>query len=224
MIMRMMKTMIMSNLIPGMKMKTRTKITVAVAAMKKTTITAAAPDSHGDRASNATPADNTKAGAKEANTAAKAVPARARGIRTRADARHPAAAGATLLMIAIRQHATPAKVAVADQTADHPRTTVAHPLLPVVAVHRIATPVAAAGLVHLPGTANQVLRGTVTRANNAMPADSSPAGVAVQAMAAGPIPVAAIGAAMAVITAAVIAAAAAIATAAAAIAVIANYS
>jgi hypothetical protein len=135
MIMRMMKTMIMSNLIPGMKMKTRTKITVAVAAMKKTTITAAAPDSHGDRASNATLADNTKAGAKEANTAAKAVPARARGTRTRADARHPAAAGATLLMIAIRQHATPAKVAVADQTADHPRTTVALPLLPVVAVH-----------------------------------------------------------------------------------------
>lgn len=218
-----MKTMIMSNLIPGMKMKTRTKITVAVATMKKTTITGAAPDSQGDRASNATLADNTKAGAKEANTAAKAVPARTRGTRTRADARHPAAAGATLLMIAIRQHAMPAKVAVADQTADHPRTTVAL-LLPVVAVHRIATPVAAAGLVHLPGTANQVLRGSATRANNVMLADSSPAGVAVQAMAAGPIPVAAIGAAMAVITAAVIAAAAAIATAAAAIAVIANYS
>ncbi len=92
-----------------------------------------------------------------------------------------------------------------------------------MAVHRIAAPVAAAGRVRLPGTAHQVLRGTATVANNAIPADSSPAGAAVRGMAAGLIPVAATGAAMAAVTATA-AAVTVTATAAAAIGATANYS
>jgi hypothetical protein len=81
------------------------------------------------------------------------------------------------------------KVAAAAKPAPPlPQATVARPLPPVVAVHRTALQVAA-GRAHLPGTAIQVLRETATPDNNAMPADSSPAGAAVRVTAAGPIPV-----------------------------------
>ena len=90
------------------------------------------------------------------------------------------------------------KVAAAAKRAGHlPRAVAALPLLlPVLAVHRTVLQVAA-GRVHLPAAA------TATPDNNAMPAGNSPAGAAVRAMAAGPIPVTVIA------TAATIAAAAA---------------
>ena len=105
------------------------------------------------------------------------------------------------------------KAAVVAQIVDHPQTTVAHPLR-VVAVHRTALPVAAADRGHHPEAAIQVLRETATVANNVIPADSSRAGAAVRATAAGPIPGAAIATAAAATTA----------TAAATIAAIANHS
>lgn len=184
-----------------------------VAMKTKATMTAVTA-SRGVRVSSATAADNMKTGA---NTAAKAVPAPARA-PIRADVPHPVMAGASPEWTATRSGVSPAKAAghltnteagtgmtkadVAARAADHP-VTAALPLLPVAAVHRTALP-AAAGQVHLPATAIQVLRGVAIRDNNVMPADSSPAGAAVRVTAAGPIPVTVI--AIAAATAAAIAA------------------
>jgi len=213
---------IMSNLIPGMTTM-KMKITAANVAMKTTTMTAVTA-SHGIkvRVSSATVADNTKA---VATTAVKAVPAPTRtGVPQ-------AVAGALLQWTAIRSGVSPAKaagllikaeaemgmtkMAVVAQAADHlpqagdPPIIVGRPrpLPPVVAVRRTTQQVVA-GRVHLPGAAMQVLRGTATPDNNAMPADSSPAGAAVQVTAAspiraaGPIPVAVIATAAAIAIAA----------------------
>lgn len=119
-----------------------------------------------------------------------------------------------MLITKIEAEMVMTKVAADVQNADHrPQAAVALPLLLIVAGPLTVIPVVAVGLVHLPGTANQVLPGTTTRANNAIPADSLPAGVAVRAMAAGLIQVAAIATAVAAATA----------TAAAAIVATANY-
>ncbi len=200
-IMKKMKTTttIMSNLIPGMRTKKMTT-TAADAAMKTTTMIAVTA-SHGVGVSRAMGADNMKPGA---TTAAEAVPALA---RANADAPHPA--GAPLQWTVTMSGASPAKAAghpmkagvgtamtkaAAVARAADPPITVALPLPQVVGVHPTAlTFPVAAGRVHLPGII-LVLPGTVTRANNAAPADSSPAGAAVRVMAAGPIPVATIAA------------------------------
>jgi hypothetical protein len=205
------KTTIMSNLIPGMRtMKMKTM--AADVAMRMKAIMTAVTASRGVRVSNATAADNTKAGAK---VAAKAGPAPA---RAREDARPPAVAEASLQWTATRSGASPAKAAglimnigvetgmmkeaVAARAADHPATAALRAVPPAVAVLR-AVPLVAAERVPLPGAAIQALQGMATRDNNAMPADNSPAGAAVRVTAAGPIPVTVIA------TAATIAAAAA---------------